>query len=227
MAALLGLIVIGCYISNSVDTNIDSGTDADTDTDTDTDINANTEKDTDSYTNADTDTDCDADSDNDQCRSRCSELEYCAFSVFTSDAAVDAGMDTGFLCVFQMSKSDMNDGVDSLAQRRVGIPFKSTFDLSEQIDDELFIPYDQDCEFGDGWTWTDNDCRYQFELCKQPCSKLASGEWEAVGAAFACQYSCIDCDHCRKNCWEWCFNGSIDGDQCTNSWYREQFKNII
>ena len=57
--------------------------------------------------------------------------------------------------------------------------------------DNEVVPYDEDCQDGTGWTWT-NDEHTQMEFCDEACEKLKTGQVEEISAKFGCPTIDID-----------------------------------
>jgi hypothetical protein len=51
--------------------------------------------------------------------------------------------------------------------------------------DDQVVPYDPDCEFGVGWTWTD-ETHTEVLFCDAACAELQSGNVDTVSAKFGC-----------------------------------------
>jgi hypothetical protein len=47
------------------------------------------------------------------------------------------------------------------------------------------VPWDPDCEYGVGWTWTD-DTHTEVLFCDEACAQLQGGEVDEVSAVFGC-----------------------------------------
>jgi hypothetical protein len=52
------------------------------------------------------------------------------------------------------------------------------------FDDEV-VPYDENCEMGIGWTWTD-ESHTQVEFCDGACDQLVAGGVDEISAMFGC-----------------------------------------
>jgi hypothetical protein len=87
---------------------------------------------------------------------------------------------------------ELQDAFEAIASSVIGCVFtidepEATADpenVNFYFDDEV-VPYDPDCEYGVGWTWTD-ETHTEVLFCDEACVELQGGSVGTVSAKFGC-----------------------------------------
>jgi len=106
--------------------------------------------------------------------------DFDTYLLATDAAALEAALstfaDAVASCAFDLAKPDEAADPD-----RINLYFENGY----------VIPYDEGCESGTGWTWTD-DNQESVRLCGQSCDRVLSGSDSEILARFGCPTNVVD-----------------------------------